>query len=241
MDAIDLAPAPVALVFDYESAWAWEVQPQGRDFDFFRLAFAAYRALRRAGLSVDILPPDAADLSGHKVVLVPGLMRLSDPLRAALAGYRGIALLGPRTDTKTTELSIRVPLGPDLPGLDASVTLAESLPPGAQVAIESGGGFVHWFEHLEGSAPVALRTADGRPALLGDGPVRYLAGWPDDATFDRIVRRLCDEVGLATLDLPDGLRVRDTARHRFVFNYAPEPQAWGGVTIPAAGVHWEPR
>ena len=46
---------------------------------------------------------------------------------------------------------------------------------------------------------------------------------------------------METLDLPDGLRVRDTARHRFVFNYAPEPQEWNGVTIPAAGVHWEER
>ena len=239
MDAIDPAQAPVALVFDYESAWAWTVQPQGRDFDFWRLAFAAYRAFRRSGLSVDILPPDAADLSGYKVVLAPGLMRLSDPFRAALASFDGIALLGPRTDTKTADLSIRVPLGPDLPGCDVSVTLAESLPPGAEVWLEDGGRFVHWFEHLEGNAPVTLRTAEGRPALMGQGPVRYLAGWPDDPTFDRIVRGLCAEAGVPTLDLPDGLRVRDTARHRFVFNYAPEPQDWGGTTIPAAGVHWE--
>lgn len=240
MPEIDPAPAPVALVFDYESAWAWEVQPQGRDFDLFRLAFAAYRALRRAGLSVDILPPDAADLSAYRLVLAPGLMRLSGPLRAALGGFGGVALLGPRADTKTEDLAIRVPLGPDLPGLDASVTLAESLPPGAEVPLEGGGRFLHWFEHLEGTAPVALRTSDGRPALMGEGPVRYLAGWPDDATFDRLLRALCAEVGLPALDLPDGLRLRDTARHRFVFNYAPEPQAWGGTTIPPAGVHWEP-
>jgi beta-galactosidase len=215
------------------------VQPQGKDFDFFRLAFAAYRAFRRAGLSVDILPPDASSLSGYKFVLAPGLMRLADPFRAALAAFDGIALLGPRTDTKTAELSIRVPLGPDLPGCDIAVTLAESLPPGAEVPLEGGGRFLHWFEHLEGSAPATLRTMGGRPALVGQGPVRYLAGWPDDATFDRIVRGLCAEAGVPTLDLPDGLRIRDTARHRFVFNYAPEPQAWNGTTIPAAGVHRE--
>ena len=242
MPEIDLAPAPVALVFDYESAWAWDVQPQGRDFDFWRLAFAAYRALRRAGLSVDILPPDAADLSAYRLVFAPGLMRLSDPLRAALARYEGVALVGPRTDTKTEDLAIRVPLGPDLPGLDASVTLAESLPPGAEVPLENGGRFLHWFEHLEGDAPVAWRTRTGQPAIMGDGTLRYLAGWPDDATFDGIVRDLCREAGIETLDLPDGLRVRDTARHRFVFNYAPEPLPWAGtILIPPAGVFWEPR
>jgi beta-galactosidase len=241
MESLDPVQAPVAVVFDYASAWAWAVQPQGRDFDFFRLCFAAYRALRRAGLSIDVLPPDVADLSGYKVVLAPGLLRLSDPLRAAFASFDGIALLGPRTDTKTEELSIPVPLGPHLPGCDATVTLAESLPPGAEVPMEGGGRFLHWFEHLEGSAPVTLRTKDGRPAMLGQGLVRYLAGWPDDTGFDRIVRALCAEAGVPTLDLPDGLRLRETARHRFVFNYAPEPQEWRGTTIPAAGVHWEER
>ena len=71
MPDLDHTTAPVALVFDYESAWGWDTQPQGADFDMFRLAFAAYRALRRAGLSVDILPPDTADLSPYKLVLAP--------------------------------------------------------------------------------------------------------------------------------------------------------------------------
>jgi beta-galactosidase len=49
--------ADVAIVFDYASAWAWEIQPQGREFDYFRLVFEFYRTLRRLGLSVDFLPP----------------------------------------------------------------------------------------------------------------------------------------------------------------------------------------
>jgi len=39
--------AEVAIVFDYASAWAWEIQPQGREFDYFRLTFDFYRSLRR--------------------------------------------------------------------------------------------------------------------------------------------------------------------------------------------------
>jgi beta-galactosidase len=239
MPVVENATAPVALVFDYESAWAWDVQPQGADFDMFRLAFAAYRALRRAGLSIDILPPDCADLSAYKLVLAPGLMRLSDPLRAALGQYRGLALIGPRSDSKTAEMAIPVPLGPDLPGLDVTVALAESMPPDAQVPLAGGGAFRHWFEHLEGAGEVSLATADGRPAIMGYRHLRYLAGWPDDATFDRIVAALAAEAGLPIVAMPDGLRLRDTATHRFVINYAPEAQDWNGITIPAAGVHWE--
>jgi len=35
------------------------------------------------------------------------------------------------------------------------------------------------------------------------------------------------------------LRIRDTDTHRFIFNYAPKARDWNGVSIPAAGVHWE--
>ncbi|WP_019954682.1 beta-galactosidase [Yoonia vestfoldensis] len=236
---VGTAKAQAALVFDYDSAWAWDTQPQGADFEGFRLAFAAYRALRRAGLNIDILPPDCADLSGYKLVLAPGLMKISDPLRRALARFDGIALIGPRSDTKTDELSIPTPLGPDLPDTDLAVVLTESIPPDAKIKLQGGGRFRHWFEHLEGTAPVHLSTKSGQPAIMGGDHLRYLAGWPDDATFDAIIGGLCDPLDLPSYTLPEGLRIRDTTTHRFVFNYAPKAQAWGDVIVPAAGVHWE--
>jgi len=236
---VGTAKADVALIFDYESAWGWDTQPQGADFDMFRLAFAAYRALRRAGLNIDILPPDTADLSGYKLVLAPGLMTLSAPLRTALAAYQGIALIGPRTDTKTPELSIPQPMGPDLGAVDVTAVMTESVPPSDKIKLQGGGSFVHWFEHLEGTAPVHLLTKSGKPAIMGGDHLRYLAGWPTDKTFDRIIGALCDSAGIQTHSLPDGLRIRDTDTHRFVFNYAPDAVKWNGVIIPAAGVHWE--
>lgn len=238
---VGTAPAQAALVFDYESAWGWDAQPQGADFEMFRLAFAAYCALRRAGLNIDILPPDTKDLSAYQLVMAPGIMNLSEPLRQALAGFKGIALVGPRTDTKTDELSIPTPLGPKLPGVDVCVSLTESMPPDDTIALQDGGQFVHWFEHLEGSARVFARTTQGQPAVMGTHNLRYLAGWPDDATFDRIITDTCAELGLKTEALSAGLRVRDTAHYRFVFNYANHAQDWHGITIPAAGVHWEAR
>ncbi len=237
---VNTGQAHAALIFDYESAWAWDTQPQGADFEMFRLAFATYRALRRAGLNIDILPPDAADLSNYKLVLAPGILKLSDPLRLALTNFKGTALLGPRTDTKTDELGIPVPMAPNLPDTDITIALTESLPPTETIPLQNGGQFRHWFEHLEGSAKTHLSTATGQPAIMGGSHIRYLAGWPDDPTFDQIIQDLCEERNLATQSLPDGLRIRETATHRFIFNYAPEPQDWHGTTIPPAGVHWEP-
>ncbi len=232
------APSPIALIFDYASAWAWTAQPQGADFDYFRLVFAAYRAARRSGLNIDILPAETADLSNYAVVLAPGLMTIPDTLKAALAGFDGQALIGPRSGLKTPDMSIAVPLGPALPGLDCTVSLVESLPPDMQVALETGEHFVHWFEHLEGGAEVALHTNDGRPAIMRRDGLHYMAGWPDDASFALRVHTLCRRAGLVPLDPPGDLRIRDTASHRFVFNYGPEPVDYDGATIPAAGVHW---
>ena len=203
----------------------------------FRLTFAAYRSCRRLGLNVDILPPDTADLTTYKLTLAPGVMHLSDPLRAALGNAN--ALIGPRTDTKTEHLSIPTPMGPNVDGLDATVVLTESIPPQASVPLENSGQFLHWREILEGDASVQLRATDGTPAIVGDR-LRYLAGWPDDPTWDMILRGICDEVGITHHTLPDGLRIRDTETHRFIFNYAPEPLNWNGTEIAPAGVHWEP-
>ncbi|MBM1222144.1 beta-galactosidase [Ponticoccus sp. SC2-23] len=236
---IGQAQAPVALIFDYDSAWAWEAQPQGADFDYFRLVFSAYKALRRAGLSVDILPPDTADLSGYALVLAPGLLTVGQPLVRAISATAAQVLLGPRTDTKTPDLSIPDPMGPNIEGLDITVALSESLPPGIEVPLEGGGRFIRWFEHVEGTAKTRRQTKTGHPAIASAGPLHYLAGWPDDETFHGIVSDLAREAGLSPRDLPDGLRLRDTAGRRFVFNYSAEPLDWEGKTLPAAGILWE--
>jgi beta-galactosidase len=239
MPDVDTARADVALVFDYASDWAWRVQPQGRTFQYFWLAFHAYKGLRRLGLSVDIIAPDTADLSGYKLVLAPGVATVSEPLMRALSSFGGTALLGPRTNAKTPDFATPVPLPPNLPRLDALVARVESLPPDVPVPLELGGNFINWREKLEGTAEVVERSTDGHPALVRAGGLHYLAGWPDDAALDRILAEACAREGLDVETLPEGLRRRDTATHRFWFNYNPFAVEWGGVAIPAAGVHWE--
>lgn len=238
----DVCPgqARVALVFDYASAWAWETQPQGADFDYFRLCFAAYKALRRAGLSVDILPPEAAGLSGYDVVLAPGLATLSPALTDALGRFQGTAILGPRCNSKTPDLAIPVPLPPNLPGLDCTVALVESLPPSQRIAVMGGGDVRHWFEHLQGTAETVLHTDAGQAVMMATGSIQYLGGWPDEVLWDRIVAEACARQGLTVQVLADGLRLRDTRTHRFAFNYGPEPVAYRGVTLAPAGVAWWP-
>ncbi len=130
---------------------------------------------------------------------------------------------------------------PAIPGLDCTAALVESLPPGQSEPLVKGGSIRHWMERLEGTAAVSEATTGGNPVLMRSGNRAYLGGWPDDDTLVRILRERCAELGIATQDMPDGLRLRDTATHRFAINYAPEPLTVDGHTVPAAGVAWWPR
>ncbi|WP_413718471.1 beta-galactosidase [Silicimonas sp. MF1-12-2] len=239
LEQVSPTNAPAALIFDYEASWVFETQPQGADFTYFGLVLDAYRALRRAGVSIDIVPPDAP-LEDYSLILAPGLAIMSDALKSRLAASGAITIVGPRSGAKTPEGSIPVPLPPDLPGLDATVSLVESLPPRVSEPFDGDGAFIRWSEHLEGGADALVVTRAGRPALVGSGTLRYLAGWPDAEGWNRIIALAATDAGLKTTLLPDGLRLRDTASHRFAFNYAPEPVTWQGQTIPPAGVHWWP-
>ena len=238
MPDVTRTQAKVGLVFDYASDWAWATQPQGRDFSYFGLAFDMYRGLRRLGLDVDILPPDTADLSGYALVLAPGIATISAPLMAALTAFQGTALLGPRTNAKTAEFAIPLPLPPSLPGLDAVVARVESLPPDVTVPLQGGGAFHRWREKLEGAAEVVESTQDGLPALLRAGGLHYLCGWPDAAALDRILTQLCHGADLPTHPMPHGLRRRRAGDVTFLFNYNPHAVTFNGHTLKAADVHW---
>ena len=239
-EAPGCAPGQAAILFDYAAAWAWDVQPQGAEFDHFHLIHAMYGGLRRLGLDVDVLPPTTTDLSPWPLVLIPGMASVPGALMAAVAAHGGTTILGPRTNAKTPEMAIPVPLPPNVPGLNCTVAAIESFPPDAPMPVAGGGHVRTWFEHVEGTADVTARLADGRPLIASAGRTHYLAGWPDPVALDAILRRACEAEGLAHEALPDGVRTRRTRTHRVWLNYAAEPRDTPVGILPPAGVHREP-
>ncbi|MBF9031789.1 beta-galactosidase [Rhodobacterales bacterium HKCCE3408] len=233
---VDAGKASVALIFDYEASWSWAVQPQGEGCDYLLLVFDIYRALRRHGLSIDILTPTARDFEGYRLVLAPGLEMPGEGLAEAVAASGAVACFGPRTGSKTRDFSIPVPLPPALPGLDVTVARVETMGREFAVAAEGGGALVNWREELETSEPVVMSDAEGRPLLVRNDRLHYLGGWPDDALADRIAVLLATAAGLPAEPLPEGLRIRDCGGCRFVFNHAATPVTWRGETLPPAGI-----
>jgi beta-galactosidase len=238
MPEVEHAQAPVALVFDYASAWGWAVQPQGAGCDYFRLVFEVYRGLRKLGLSVDILPPDNATLDGYALVLIPGALSLTNPMKSAIAHTDAQVVLGPRTNAKTAHLSTPVPLPPAIDGLDVTISRVETIRADMPIEATQGGTVKLWFEQIETTDEVVEATSSGAPILVRAQTLSYLTGWPDETLLERILTRTSIAAGLSPQDLPQDIRIRDTGTTRFIFNHGPEPVEFEGNHIPPAGVHW---
>ncbi|TDT75614.1 beta-galactosidase [Litoreibacter halocynthiae] len=233
---VEQGRARVAMIFDYDADAAWQVQPHGQGLSYFGLVFDWYKAMRGLGLSLDILPASNRDFSGYDLIAAPGLMHMSDGLKAALAATEAQVLLGPRSAARDEDMSIPVPLPPDIAGLDVIVSRVESLRPDMPVALESGGNLHLYREVLEGSAEVLERSVDGLAVVMGTGRLCYIGAWPDQDALRRIIGQECEIAKIATLDLPDGVRVRDCGTERFWFNYNSEAVSVDGLTLDAAGV-----
>ncbi|EEE36025.1 beta-galactosidase [Rhodobacteraceae bacterium KLH11] len=238
----DVAPAraQVALVFDYTSDWAWATQPQGAGFDYFRLVFSAYRALRRAGLSVDFISPGMHAADRYKLILAPGVAVLGD-LEQKLVQSCDLAILGPRSGAITDNFQIPTSGRPGLHRLDCHVDLIETLPPNVSRVVKGGGNAEHWVERLSGNAPCLMSFADGSPALTGDQGLWYLAGFPDETLWDRIIVRAARETELDLHPMPAGLRRRETQSHEVLINYNADPVLWGGTQIDGCDVLFRPH
>ena len=245
----------VALVFSYEADWHLKIQPQGEGFRWFRLAFETYEALRRRGLDVDILPPDA-DLSGYRLVVCPSLPILEIQTLEALDACGAVVLFGPRTGSRTREGHIPPNLPPGVlqDRLAMKVVRVESLRPGASAGVDVAGATLAsrlWRETIETRLEPRAVFADGGPAWINRGKLHYLATWPEPELLDAVIEALAADAGLELKTLPEGVRLRRRDGVVFAFNFAPEPRPTpapataryllGGPEIAPGGVSaWRP-
>ncbi|MEU4447881.1 beta-galactosidase [Actinosynnema sp. NPDC050801] len=200
--------ASVAVVFDYQS-WAALDQPAHptADFGYREHVFGYYRALWRAGVTVDFVPP-GADLSGYRLAVVPALYAVDDatPYERYVAGggHLLVTYLSGITDTRG-----HVHLG-GYPGAfrDLLGVRTEEFHPlreGQVVDLDDGSSAAVWTEHLHADgAKVVASYADGPlpgvPAVTrnehGDGVAWYVACGLTGDGVDRLLRPVLDQAGV---------------------------------------------
>ena len=241
--------ADVALLFSYEAVWLLDIQKQGASFQALELAMQWHSALRALGLNVDIVDP-RQDLSGYRMIAVPSLPIVSEALVQRLSESGAVVLFGPRSGSKTTDYQTPEGLAPG--ALKALIPIliprVESLRPGHTEPVQGGGAVERWLEHITGEIDALASTESSQPVWMRKDKAHYLGGWPDGPLLNRVLEAVCSEAGIATRQLPEGLRLRRAGGVWFAFNYGAEacdlaeyvPEAegflLGSPVLPPAGV-----
>lgn len=94
--------ADVAILYDYDSLWATQIQPGYARNDYAQAAQRYYNALFRAGVGVDLISPEQ-DFSTYKAVFAPDLYIMPDALAKRLVDYveaGGVLVADCRTGAK---------------------------------------------------------------------------------------------------------------------------------------------
>jgi beta-galactosidase len=244
--------ARVALLFDYEAKWLFEIHPQGADFQYARIVFDYYSALRSLGLDVDVIPTTAA-LDGYAMIVVPPLPVLSSDLAARLQASGAHVVFGPRSGSKTVDVRIPANLapGPLAEVLPMRVWRVESLRPNVREAVTSDaligeGGFWRDLIDVQDGTVVEATFADGHPAIVGHARLHYLSSVFDTDFTIAYFMRVALLAGLAPERLPDTVRISRRGDLTYVFNYgsstvtAPHPVGAtfviGQAGVPPQGV-----
>jgi beta-galactosidase len=203
--------ADVALLFDYQSWWACELDSHPSvDVSYLDQAHRYYRVLWEAGVPVDVVHPDT-ELDRYRMVVVPTLYLVTDGAADRLRRYvRGGGTVLVTYFSGIVDERDHIRLG-GYPGAfrDVLGVRTEEFFPlrrGQTVGLDDGTSADVWTEllHLDGAEAV-VRYEDGPlpgvPAVtrhaFGDGAAWYVATRLAPAGVRRLVDRLTGDSGTA--------------------------------------------
>lgn len=262
--------ARAAMVVGFEARWAAEVDTHPSQLlRYLPEARRYHAALRSLGVTVDMVRPGET-LDGYDLVVVPTLYAASDAAADAIdraAANGATVLITPFTGIADEEAAIRLGGYPGAFRELLGLVIDELRPLAAEeaVALESGATGVIWSESLRADRAEVLDRfatgpAAGSPALTraarGAGAAWYIATALEAGPLRDLMRRLCAEAGIPTIEVGDDVDVvvRSAADRTitFVINHRDEPLtglalagldlvsatevAPGAAVVPAGGV-----
>lgn len=216
----------VAILFDWESWWALELE--GKPSEALRalpILRDYYAPLFARNLAVDFIRP-GDDLRSYRVVLAPNLFLCSEVVACSLSSYvqgGGTLVVGCFSAVVDEQMHVW-PGGHLAPFREALGIRVEEIAPSGDdapipVATSDGTPLAAraWADvvALEGAEPLAHFAAGfyaGRPAMtrnrFGQGLGYYIATWPDQAGLAWLLEQIYAEAGLrADLVVPPGVEL----------------------------------
>jgi len=220
----------VAIITDVHALWVTEIQQQGAGYDFTKLEFAYYSALRQLGIDVDFIS-QGADFDDYKLVIAPCLPIINDEFIARCDKSNAHFIFGPRSGSKTDEFSIPATLAPGSlqSRLPVKILSVETLRSDCPVPLNwKGEAFqAHsWCEETETSEDknVIATYGDGKAAIVGDGRTTYIGTITDGAFLKEFFKDKCESLSINSIDLPEDMRLCQRGDLTFAFNYSSDAQ-----------------
>jgi beta-galactosidase len=235
----------VALLFDYPSLWAGELQPHAQGWSTWALVVGWYAALRALAIDVDIVPT-GRDLTPYRLALAPALMLVDGELATHLQGYverGGTLVLGPRSGSKgPSNLSYAPAPGPLAQLAGVRIDHVDALRPGITGEVAWGDGSFSYHTWADLLTPIEAEPLahyrdpayGGAAALtqrtLGAGSCITLGAWGSDALHGALFARLLTQSGVPWQQLPEGVRVTRRSGRTAIANFLAE-----GVEVELEG------
>lgn len=225
--------ASVALIFDYDTMWMANIQPQGLDYNAIELVFRLYSIMRGLGLDVDIVSSQA-DLSEYRLLVVAAQWWVDSSLQTQLVKQASHVLIATRAGSKSKHLSVVEPLPPGLltDVVGAKVMRVGSLPPTVTVPLYSTDGLQvaqvsRWIEDLQclDAKPLWV-NAKGLPVVTRKNKVTYAGAWLSDEAWQKLLVDTCVQANIDTYTLPQGLRISYIDKVVFAANFSSQDIAW---------------
>jgi beta-galactosidase len=233
----DPISSPVVLLHDYESLWAYDLQPHNMAASYWRQFLLFYRALRSLGVNVDIRHPDS-DLSSYRLIVAPALQLMPETRAAHLAGYSGSAelIFGPRTAYRTRSGRVHEDGQPGPLRELTGYTLLnfDGIPAGITVAIGEHAATT-WAESYRPTTGKATHhytdgPLAGTAAVVQHSTVTSIGAWSEPLITD-LLQRALTRLGIHSRRLPEGVRVSRRGSYALWTNFTDEPVEIDGMTL----------
>ena len=219
--------AEVAILFDYETVWLLDVQPQGRNFKYFDWVFACYQALRISGINVDFVSTTSS-LNDYKLILIPSLPIVRETMMKDIRQTKAHFLWGPRSGSKTEDFQIppNLPPGPLTKFIPLRISQVESLRD--EIPIKGQGVFGNfsahrWREIVQSNLTAQAQCTDGNGIFFSHDNHHYLATLLKSSSLQQLIGHLLMLSGVEKHSMPTDVRRRSCGELDFIFNFGPEP------------------
>ncbi|MEV8218407.1 beta-galactosidase [Microbacterium sp. NPDC077391] len=237
--------ADVAMVFSWEAWWATHTDARpSQAIGYLDQAHALHSALHDLGITVDMVAP-GSDLSGYRLVIVPGLHLVSAADAAVITDWvaaGGTALITFYSGTVDEQDRVWTGgyTGPFRDAIGVRVEEFAPVAPGTVLTLSDGTNASLWSERGRATtaqvrAAFVGGAADGAPAITrnawGEGAAWYLATLPDAEGRRRLIGELIAEAGVSAPARVEGdlaaleLVRRHGADHSYLFaiNHGAQP------------------